>query len=251
MPLFLQISLFMLVFALGIAVVGTALTPGIAFFSWVQHQTENWSLWARAWTLGVSLGISYLIYGFCLMGLTVLLSFVIPRVPAGEYRFASVQGILWFLRGVLPYVVSKTFLDFLTLSGINLLYFRLMGARIGKGVQINTKAISDFHLISIGEHSMIGGDAKLIGHVGERGKLKLRPIKIGARVTIGDSAIIFPGVEIGDHAAIGAGAIVLKDERVPAGAVYVGVPAENIHGKPKYRQVDQSQEGRSTNEERH
>ena len=114
------------------------------------------------------------------------------------------------------------------MSGVNTLYFRLMGAQIGKGVHINTKAISDFQLISIGDHSMIGGDAKLIGHVGERGKLKFRPVKIGSRVTIGDSAMIFPGVEVGDNAAIGAGAIVLKDEKIPPKTIYVGVPARNI-----------------------
>ncbi|MBI3660047.1 hypothetical protein HY230_06195 [Candidatus Acetothermia bacterium] len=228
MSLFLQIPLFLFVFAFGILVVGAALTPGLAYFFWVVEQTSSWSGWGRAWAIGTSLGVAYLIYGFSMMILTVLINRAMPHLRAGEYPFVSRYGIIWFLNGVLPFIFSKTFLDFLTLSGINVLYYRLMGAKIGKGVQINTKAISDFHLISIGDHSMIGGDAKLIGHVGERGKLKLRPIKIGSRVTVGDSAIIFPGVEIGDNAAIGAGAIVLKDEKIPPGAVYVGVPARNI-----------------------
>ena len=246
MSLFVQIPLFLLVFAFGILIVGAALTPSLAFFFWVLGQTSSWNEWSRAWIIGGSLGVSYLIYGFSMMTLTILINRAMPHLQAGEYPFASRYGIIWYLNGVLPFIFSKTFLDFLTLSGINVLYFRLMGATIGKSVHINTKAISDFQFINIGDHSMIGGDVKLIGHVGERGKLKLRPIKIGSRVTIGDSAIIFPGVEIGDHAAVGAGAIVRKDEKIPPGAIYVGVPARNIRDKSKSEDVIQTEQSQSS-----
>ena len=48
-------------------------------------------------------------------------------------------------------------------------------------------------------------------------------IVIGNNVWIGDSAIVLPGVTIGDGAIIGAGAVVSKN--VPAFAVVGGVPA--------------------------
>jgi serine O-acetyltransferase len=47
---------------------------------------------------------------------------------------------------------------------------------------------------------------------------------IGQRVNIGAGAVILGRVQIGDDAAIGANAVVLKD--VPAGALAVGVPAQ-------------------------
>lgn len=50
-----------------------------------------------------------------------------------------------------------------------------------------------------------------------------KPITIGEGVWIGANATICGGVHIGDHAVIGAGAVVLKD--VPANSVAVGVPA--------------------------
>jgi acetyltransferase-like isoleucine patch superfamily enzyme len=53
-------------------------------------------------------------------------------------------------------------------------------------------------------------------------------IRRGAR--IGGGAVLLPGVEIGEEAFIGAGAVVLKD--VPARALMVGNPARQIRDVP-------------------
>jgi len=58
-----------------------------------------------------------------------------------------------------------------------------------------------------------------------------RPVEIGNSVWIGLGAIILPGVKIGDHAIIGAGAVVSK--HVPERAVVVGSPARIV----RYREV--------------
>lgn len=55
-------------------------------------------------------------------------------------------------------------------------------------------------------------------------QLRGATIRRGAR--IGGGAVILPGVEIGEEAFVGAGAVVLRD--VPARAVVVGVPARQI-----------------------
>jgi acetyltransferase-like isoleucine patch superfamily enzyme len=78
---------------------------------------------------------------------------------------------------------------------------------------------------------MVGGEAIIICHAAERGHLKLKRVKIGSHVTIGTRTVIFPGVEIGDRAVIGAGSLVLKGEKVPPGAVYLGVPARDVRAK--------------------
>jgi acetyltransferase-like isoleucine patch superfamily enzyme len=53
-------------------------------------------------------------------------------------------------------------------------------------------------------------------------------IRRGARV--GGGAVLLPGVEIGEEAFVGAGAVVLQD--VPARAVVVGNPARQIRDVP-------------------
>lgn len=53
-----------------------------------------------------------------------------------------------------------------------------------------------------------------------------RPVEIGDDVWIGQRVIIMPGVKIGSHSVIGAGAIVSKD--VPEWAVVARIPARII-----------------------
>jgi acetyltransferase-like isoleucine patch superfamily enzyme len=53
-------------------------------------------------------------------------------------------------------------------------------------------------------------------------------IRRGARV--GGAAVLLPGIEIGEEAFVGAGAVVLRD--VPARAVVVGSPARQIREVP-------------------
>jgi acetyltransferase-like isoleucine patch superfamily enzyme len=53
-------------------------------------------------------------------------------------------------------------------------------------------------------------------------------IRRGARV--GGGAILCPGIEVGEEAFVGAGAVVLRD--VPSRAVVVGNPARQIREVP-------------------
>lgn len=65
--------------------------------------------------------------------------------------------------------------------------------------------------------------------------LESKPIQIGNDVWVGAGCSILPGVKIGDHAVIGARAVVTKD--VPANAIVAGVPAKVIG----YRKMESSQ----------
>jgi acetyltransferase-like isoleucine patch superfamily enzyme len=65
----------------------------------------------------------------------------------------------------------------------------------------------------------------LMGRTEKRHELVKGPtIRRGARV--GGGAVLVPGIEIGEEAFIGAGAVVIRD--VPAKAVMVGSPARQI-----------------------
>ena len=82
------------------------------------------------------------------------------------------------------------------------------------------------------------GDETLVGHnvvfatlnhgfaPEDRGTTYPKPIRTGKKVWIGANATILPGVTIGDHAIVAAGAVVTKD--VPANVIVGGVPAKVI-----------------------
>jgi acetyltransferase-like isoleucine patch superfamily enzyme len=59
-------------------------------------------------------------------------------------------------------------------------------------------------------------------------QIKGPTIRRGAR--IGGGAVLLPGIEIGEEAFVGAGAVVLRD--VPARALMVGNPARQIRDVP-------------------
>jgi maltose O-acetyltransferase len=53
-----------------------------------------------------------------------------------------------------------------------------------------------------------------------------KPIVVGDNVWLSAGVIVCPGVTIGDHTVVGAGAVVTRD--LPAGVVAMGVPARVI-----------------------
>ena len=88
--------------------------------------------------------------------------------------------------------------------------------------------------VTIGDNVMMGPDCVMLPHNHRTSSLDIpmcqqgfedpRPIHIGNDVWIGTRVIIMPGVTIGDHSIVGAGAVVTKD--VPEYAVVGGCPAK-------------------------
>ncbi len=99
--------------------------------------------------------------------------------------------------------------------------------KLGRAVWINDGC--NFYAmteITIGSHTMIGDQVTIYDaschHVSPDRPPVAQPVSIGRNVWIGSRAMILPGVTIGDHAVIGAGAIVTKD--VPGRSIAVGNP---------------------------
>ena len=58
------------------------------------------------------------------------------------------------------------------------------------------------------------------------GDFTRRPVRVGTGASIGAAAVVLPGVTIGEHALVGAGAVVHRD--VDAHAVVTGNPARQV-----------------------
>jgi Hexapeptide repeat of succinyl-transferase len=102
---------------------------------------------------------------------------------------------------------------------------------LGERVFINTGATV------IANRSIVIGDDCLIGdlvaifdsdhHQMEPSRpTRVAPVRLGVNVWVGRSAMILPGVTIGDHAVIAAGSVVTED--VPARTLVAGAPARPI-----------------------
>ena len=56
------------------------------------------------------------------------------------------------------------------------------------GVYVNTLQVNDPYLVSIGDNSVIGGDAVISPHVFESGRLTLAPVAVGKDCLVGAEA---------------------------------------------------------------
>lgn len=222
-----QALFFLLLLSFAALLMGTALTPGIRLLLEIAQLSEHWTLWGRAFVLGLGVMLGYFLYGFTLMTLIVLISKLLPKPAEGEYPYFSAPSILWFLNDAILFPASKTFIDFVPLSGINIFYYRLLGAKIGRGVQLNAQLI-DCWLVEIEDDVVIGGGAVIVCHVAEAGALKLRRVKIGKGATIGMGTLVMPGVEIGEGALIGAHSAVLSNKKIPPRTLWVGTPVRPL-----------------------
>ncbi|MEI7998520.1 MAG: DapH/DapD/GlmU-related protein [Candidatus Omnitrophota bacterium] len=214
-------SVFM--YLMGSVFFGAALVPGLALFSNVWQATAFTPPLIRFFFLGTALSLGFFIFGLMLIVLVGLFRTLLQlKLKEGTHPLVSFEAMKWALISSLFLMIHYTFIDFILLTPFANLLFRLLGAKLGKNVQFNSKYVFDATLLEIGDNTVVGGGAIINCHIIERNSLKLRKVKIGSNVLLGSHCTIMPGVEIGDHAIIAAGTIVPKGTVVPPRTVYAG-----------------------------
>ncbi len=95
------------------------------------------------------------------------------------------------------------------------------------GTRTNVQDHSILHVTRVAQATAEGtgsqlviGDEVTIGH-----RVTLHGCRVGNRVLIGMGAIVMDEVEIGDDCIVGAGSLITKGMKVPAGSLVMGSPA--------------------------
>src|SRR5438046_8347810 len=82
-------------------------------------------------------------------------------------------------------------------------WYRALGARLGKRVEISTASFISPDLLSIDDESFIADSVSLGAARVENGWLTIAGTRIGKRSFVGNSALLPPGTVIGDNCLIG------------------------------------------------
>jgi hypothetical protein len=226
---FMHIFTMIPVYFFGCAILGTCLVPGIAFFRWTSMLLSAQPAWVQNFGIGLSLAAGYFMYGTSLIFLSPAVNFLIRgNLKTWRGPYYSAESFKWFLHNALTYMARFTFLEFVTPSPLGLLFYRMMGMKMGHGVVINSTWISDPSMIEMGDKVTIGGSVTIVAHYGQGGLLVIAPVKIGSHCTIGLKATIMGGVTIGEGAKILPHSVLLPKTEVPAGETWGGVPATKI-----------------------
>ncbi|CAH1648536.1 Non-ribosomal peptide synthetase-like protein [Hyphomicrobiales bacterium] len=185
---------------------------------------------------GAAVHVNYLYYvpflawptAMALIGVTVMLIvalrwIVLPRVTPGTYSVHS--G--FYLRKWTVALAAEVTLE--TLSSLYATvymrgWYRLMGAKIGKDAEISTNLAGRYDLTEIGEKCFIADEVVLGDEDIRDGWMTLRPIKTGARVFVGNDAVVPPGAVIPEGALIGIKSKPPANEAMTAGDTWFGSP---------------------------
>ena len=210
---------------------GLACVPGIYLVFNVFELTNGELLLYRAFYIGISLGIAYVMWMLSTILITSFLGFIFkPSIGSVRVPFLSSTSIRWGFLNVLDRL-AKPCVHHMVPSWITDFYYRAMGCKIGKNSFVSSDRINDPYMVSIGDNSIIGSKVIITPHLAEKNDLVLSPVTIGNNCLIGLGAQINPGCVIGDGVVIASRAIIPKYTNIPENEVWAGIPAKRIKKK--------------------
>lgn len=217
---FRDVSFFLIMAPIGalyVFCVSVALIPGVTLYREVSAFTADSNQFLQNAGVAFSISAGFFLYGLSIVFVVPLVNKLLPlTVKPHRATWYSLSVVPWYYHNALTYLVRYSFLEFLTPTPLNKLFYQMMGMKIGKGTIINTTNISDPCLIEIGDYVTIGGSCHIVAHYGMKGFLIIDRVKIEDKVTIGLKATVFGDVVIGQGALIKAGEVVMPKSRIPA-----------------------------------
>jgi non-ribosomal peptide synthetase-like protein len=174
----------------------------------------------------------------CLYGLaSFLLVVALKWILIGRYRpcaRAMWTPFVWISEAVTNLYESlavPNLLDFLRGTPMLPWALRLLGAKIGGGVCLNTTDLTEFDCVRIGDGAELNAWCGPQTHLFEDRVMKIGMVEIGARTTIGARSTILYDTHVGDGVNLGPLTLVAKGERLPAATRWEGSPAAPVDEK--------------------
>lgn len=206
---------------------GIALTPGVVIFKFAYPYLESFNLILQSLTIALCFAAGLISFWLSLVLVIPLFNLpLLPLIKPQKGTWYSLNVIPWYYHNGLTQLARYLALDFMTPTPINILFYKLMGMKIGKGVVINTSNISDPCLIQLDDYVTIGGSATLFAHYGMKGYLIVDRVHIKKGTTIGLKASVMGDVIIGENVMVTPHTVILPKSRIANGAM-VGVTTKS------------------------
>jgi non-ribosomal peptide synthetase-like protein len=106
------------------------------------------------------------------------------------------------------------------------MYYRAMGARIGRQVCMHRTILIEADLITVGDHVTMEGFLQT--HLFEDRVMKLGTIHVEEGVYLGSGATVLYDTHVGAWASVGDSSLVMKHETLSPGRRYRGLPVEQV-----------------------
>jgi non-ribosomal peptide synthetase-like protein len=158
---------------------------------------------------------------------------ILPRVTEGTYSVHS-----WFyLRKWAVALATEGTLD--TLSSLYAtiymqIWYRLMGAKIGKDAEISTNFSGRYDLVEVGAKCFIADEVVLGDEEIRRGYMILKRVRTGPRVFVGNSAVVPAGTSLPANTLIGVKSKPPENTVINEGDTWFGSPPIKLPVRQKF-----------------
>ena len=169
-----------------------------------------------------ALAIFIVLYPLMLLASIIAKWLVIGRYRAGAYPLWGGYFLRWWFVTAIQSAVPVAYLTGTPLLNI---YFRLMGAKIGRNVLLGTEDFAIYDLLEIGDDTSVGVDSGARGYAVENGMLIIGPVTIGKRCFVGTRSILRENTVMEDDAALEDLSLLPRGEKIPCGETWLGSPA--------------------------
>ena len=157
---------------------------------------------------------------------------VLPRVRAGTYSIHSNFYLRKWIVGLATEVTLET-LNSLYATIYMRFWYRLMGAKIGKGSEISTNLAGRYDLVDIGSNNFLGDEVIFGDEELRNGWMTLKTVKTGDRVFLGNDAIVPGGAVLEDGALVGVKSRIPPSLHVKKDETWFGSPAMLMPNRQK------------------
>jgi non-ribosomal peptide synthetase-like protein len=103
-------------------------------------------------------------------------------------------------------------------------WLRTMGARIGRGVWLETYWLPESDLVRLGDGATVNRGCVVQTHLFHDRIMSMSPVTFDDGATLGPHGIVLPGASIGARTTVGPGSLVTRGDAVPAGSEWLGNP---------------------------
>ncbi|GBF27497.1 linear gramicidin synthase subunit D [bacterium MnTg02] len=148
---------------------------------------------------------------------------IIGRYKPGAYPLWGLYYFRWWLVSGLQGLSGAELFAGTPLMAV---YYRLMGAKVGRDCILETAQCSIWDRISIGDDTNISADTQILGYRVENGYLLIGDVEIGKRCFVGIHATLGLNVKMGDGARLDDQSMLPDGEVMAAGEQRHGSPAQ-------------------------
>lgn len=164
--------------------------------------TQDWIL-GRLFNLTLSIVFAQVITRFIMPWVGILAKWIIiGRYKEGVYPMWGPYHTRWWMVQKIVDVSGPGCFSWTSYTKI--IYYRLMGAKIGKNVSMTKVRIGEWDLVEIGDNAILEGCTCRPFGAERNTSMYLGKVVIGKNSTVGTASIVAPGTVVPDNTCIGA-----------------------------------------------